>query len=60
MLDADGGWDLLKSLIQYEPSARLSASAALAHPWFGVDASKAVLSSTAASLGRIVNTVSRY
>ena len=50
ILDADGGWDLLCSLIQYEPSARLSASGALAHPWFGVATPTAVLSSTVASL----------
>ena len=57
ILDADGGWDLLCSLIQYEPSARLSASGALAHPWFGVATPTAVLSSTVASLGRVVSTV---
>lgn len=35
VLDANGGWDLLANLMQYEVSKRLSASAALRHRWFG-------------------------
>jgi serine/threonine protein kinase len=29
-----GGWDLAQKLMAKDPSARLSATAALAHPWF--------------------------
>lgn len=38
LLDKDGGagWDLLTKLMAYKPSDRLSASAALAHPWLEV------------------------
>jgi hypothetical protein len=59
VLDADGGagWDLLCSLIQYDPSRRLSSSAALAHPWFGGAAPLAALSSTVASLGKVASSV---
>ncbi|PRW20521.1 Serine threonine- kinase chloroplastic [Chlorella sorokiniana] len=59
ILDADNGtgWDLLCNLIRYEPRQRLSAAAALAHPWFGVVTPTAVISSTVASLGKVVSTV---
>ena len=43
---------------RYEPRQRLSAAAALAHPWFGVVTPTAVISSTVASLGKVVSTVS--
>eukprot|EP00887_Chlorella_sp_A99_P000312 scaffold13.g312.t1 len=57
-LDAfDGhGWDLACRLIQYEPSDRLSAAAALAHPWFG-DTVVSQLASTVQSLGRAASLV---
>lgn len=45
-------------LHSYEPRQRLSAAAALAHPWFGVVTPTAVISSTVASLGKVVSTVS--
>ena len=45
-------------LRSYEPRQRLSAAAALAHPWFGVVTPTAVISSTVASLGKVVSTVS--
>ena len=35
LLNANGGWDLLANLMQYELPKRLSASAALRHRWFG-------------------------
>lgn len=59
ILDADGGtgWDLLCSLIQYEPSARLTAAAALGHPWFGAATPTGALSATAASLGKVVGSL---
>ncbi|KAL4422647.1 hypothetical protein ABPG75_008844 [Micractinium tetrahymenae] len=57
VLDADGGWDLLCQLIQYDPFNRLSATAALAHPWFGVVTPAAVVSGTFATLGRVASKV---
>jgi len=35
MMDLDGGaaWDLVTQLVKFKPGKRLSASAALAHPW---------------------------
>ena len=37
LLDLNGGsgWDLLTSLMQYQPNKRLSAATALRHKWFG-------------------------
>lgn len=61
VLDADGGagWDLLCSLMQFQPEARLSAAKALQHPWLQRDALTAmgVLRSVAAqvlALGAVV------
>lgn len=58
ILDAGGGtgWDLLCNLLQYEPSNRLSADQALAHPWFGVLTAASVMSST---MGSIVKAASK-
>ncbi|EFN52381.1 hypothetical protein CHLNCDRAFT_26777 [Chlorella variabilis] len=57
VLDADGGagWQLLCNLIQYDPSKRLSASAALAHPYFGVATPSAIISSTFGTIGTVVS-----
>ncbi|PSC67135.1 Serine threonine-kinase chloroplastic [Micractinium conductrix] len=59
MLDADGGagWDLLCQLIRYDPGSRLSASAALAHPWFGQLNPATVMTSTVASVGTVLSKV---
>ncbi|KAL4852866.1 Serine/threonine-protein kinase stt7 [Chlorella vulgaris] len=59
VLDADGGagWELLCSLIQYDPSKRLSAAQTLRHPWFGVGLPMKALSSTVASLGKAAGSV---
>lgn len=46
-----GGWDLAQKLVQSDPSARLSASAALAHPWFDPSPLEAV-ASTVEGFGR--------
>ena len=46
-----GGWDLAVKLVQREPADRLTASAALAHPWF--DSSfLAAMTSTVETIGR--------
>jgi serine/threonine protein kinase len=46
-----GGWDLAVKLVQREPTDRLTASAALAHPWF--DSSfLAAMTSTVEDIGR--------
>lgn len=46
-----GGWDLAVKLVQREPADRLTASAALAHPWF--DSSfLAAMTSTVEDIGR--------
>lgn len=54
VLDADGGagWDLLCSLMQFQPEARLSAAKALQHPWLQRDTQTAmgVLRSVAAQV----------
>lgn len=46
-----GGWDLALQLVQYEPRNRLSAAAALAHPWFDPSPLESV-TSTVETLGR--------
>lgn len=47
-----GGWDLAVNLVKREPSDRLTASGALAHPWF--DSSIfAALTSTVETFGRV-------
>ena len=46
-----GGWDLAVKLVQKEPADRITASAALSHPWF--DSSfVATMTSTVDSIGR--------
>ncbi len=55
MLDANGGagWDLLCSLMQFQPEARLSAAKALQHPWLDDKSptALAVIKSVAAQVG---------
>lgn len=41
LLDADGGWDLLCSMVRFNPGERLSAAAALRHPWFSLNTGSA-------------------
>lgn len=48
-----GGWDLLVSLMQYQPSQRLSASSALKHRWFGTS----ILAPVGAALNRVASSV---
>ena len=43
------GWDLLTKLVVFEPGKRLSAAAALRHPWFGAG----LLGSVAQALDRV-------
>lgn len=43
------GWDLLTKLVVFEPGKRLSARAALRHPWFGAG----LLGSVAQALDRV-------
>ena len=51
MLAQNGGtgWDLLTKLVVFEPGKRLSAAAALRHPWFGAG----LLGSVAQALDRV-------
>ena len=51
-----GGWDLAKQLVQYDPSSRLSAAAALAHPWFDPSPFESV-ASTVEGLGRAASSL---
>lgn len=58
ILNMDGGsaWELLTSLMQYEPNNRLSAAAALRHRWFGSSLLApvgAALDSFATSVGQV-------
>ena len=46
-------WDLLTSLMQYQPSQRLSASAALRHRWFG----SSLLAPVGAAFDRVATSV---
>jgi len=51
-----GGWDLVVNLVQRQPSDRLTAPAALAHPWF--DSSLlAAMTSTVETFGRAASKV---
>ncbi|KAL0019290.1 hypothetical protein WJX79_003618 [Trebouxia sp. C0005] len=52
-LGGDGGWDLLTSLMQYQPNKRLSASGALRHRWFGTS----ILAPVGAALDRVAESV---
>ena len=55
MLNMDGGsaWELLTSLMQYQPNNRLSAAAALRHRWFG----SSLLAPVGAALDRVATSV---
>lgn len=58
MLRMDGGsaWELLTSLMAYQPNKRLSAAAALRHRWFGSSVLApvgAALDSFATSVGQV-------
>ena len=55
LMDQEGGaaWDLLTSLMQYQPSKRLSAAAALRHRWFG----PSILAPVGAAFDRVASTV---
>lgn len=55
-LDADDGaaWELLCKLMTYEPKERLSASAALAHRWFGSSPLPRAVTSSVESFGKAV------
>lgn len=60
ILNMDGGsaWELLTSLMQYEPNNRLSAAAALRHRWFGSSLLApvgAALDKVATSVGQVCN-----
>lgn len=48
-----GGWDLVVNLVQYEPKNRLSAVAALAHPWFDQPSPLLTVAGTVETLGRV-------
>lgn len=52
-LNDNGGWDLLTSLMQYQPNKRLSASGALRHRWFGTS----ILGPVGAALDRVASSV---
>lgn len=47
-----GGWDLAVRLVQREPADRLTASAALAHPWFDSSSFLGAMTSTVEDIGR--------
>ena len=51
--DLRARFSLLPRCCRYEPTARLSAAAALAHPWFGQSAPLTAISSTVASIGKV-------
>lgn len=57
MLNMNDGsaWDLLTSLMQYQPNNRLSASAALRHRWFG----SSLLAPVGAAFDRVANSVGK-
>ena len=55
-MNGGGGWDLLTSLMQYQPNKRLSAATALRHRWFGTSlpaALGAALDRVAISVGQV-------
>lgn len=58
VLDAlgGGGWDLVTQLVTYKPQDRLSATAALAHPWFDPSPFGAV-AGTVENLSRVANVI---
>lgn len=60
-LDGGQGWDLLSQLLSYKPSDRLSAAAALAHPFLGSeglssDLPMAPMATALSNAGRAVGT----
>lgn len=62
MLNMNDGsaWELLTSLMQYQPNDRLSASAALRHRWFGSSLLApvgAAFDRVASSVGQVIITV---
>lgn len=52
-----GGWDLVSKLVVYKPEERLSASAALAHPWFDPSSPLGAVTSTVENLGRMASVI---
>lgn len=53
-MDNGSAWDLLTSLMQYQPSQRLTASAALRHRWF---AKSSLLAPVGAAFDRFADSV---
>ena len=52
-----GGWDLVVNLVQYEPINRISAVAALAHPWFDQPSPLVTVAGTVETIGRVAGKV---